>query len=235
METFNKNREPVFLCKICSESRETFKKSGAWFYNGIPKYVLPEPKEPRNVRRYPLGDIPPDSMHNGFRSGNGWVRRGRRGSDDDSIYDEMNELSSDNAGSSRSAVPKDNIYRSTRPYQPDYMRARLASEDDPKNRSGSYRRRLPMPPMESNSARKSPIPSLKPRWALEHMGRSDSFPEKPDDDTSSDEELRVNTKTAKKPSSSRNYLDGRPNVERISCGRQRKITDDSGKKNKARI
>ena len=25
-------REPTYLCKLCSERRETWKKSGAWFY-----------------------------------------------------------------------------------------------------------------------------------------------------------------------------------------------------------
>ncbi|CAG7830180.1 unnamed protein product [Allacma fusca] len=32
------------LCKLCSENREFIKKSGAWFYKGVPKYVLPEKK-----------------------------------------------------------------------------------------------------------------------------------------------------------------------------------------------
>ncbi|CAL8134646.1 unnamed protein product [Orchesella dallaii] len=34
----------VRLCKLCSENRELIKKSGAWFYKGVPKYVLPEKK-----------------------------------------------------------------------------------------------------------------------------------------------------------------------------------------------
>uniref|UniRef100_A0A0K2TYP3 Rabphilin 3Alike (Without C2 domains) [Octodon degus] n=1 Tax=Lepeophtheirus salmonis TaxID=72036 RepID=A0A0K2TYP3_LEPSM len=32
----------VWLCKICNEGKEMWKKSGAWFYKGMPKYVLPE-------------------------------------------------------------------------------------------------------------------------------------------------------------------------------------------------
>ncbi|XP_050311012.1 rabphilin-3A isoform X2 [Anthonomus grandis grandis] len=30
-----------FLCMICSETREIWKKSGAWFFKGLPKYILP--------------------------------------------------------------------------------------------------------------------------------------------------------------------------------------------------
>ncbi|XP_054003082.1 uncharacterized protein LOC128889457 [Hylaeus anthracinus] len=34
-----------FLCRICAETREMWKKSGAWFIKGMPKYILPEKKE----------------------------------------------------------------------------------------------------------------------------------------------------------------------------------------------
>ncbi|XP_057572046.1 LOW QUALITY PROTEIN: rab effector Noc2 [Hippopotamus amphibius kiboko] len=34
-------KRPLWLCKICSEQREVWKRSGAWFYKGIPKYILP--------------------------------------------------------------------------------------------------------------------------------------------------------------------------------------------------
>ncbi|XP_041083994.1 rabphilin-3A-like isoform X1 [Polyodon spathula] len=45
----------IWLCKICSEQREVWKRSGAWFFKGLPKQVLPSPmpigeaKEPREV------------------------------------------------------------------------------------------------------------------------------------------------------------------------------------------
>ena len=32
----------IWLCKICSETREMWKKTGAWFYKGIPKYEIPQ-------------------------------------------------------------------------------------------------------------------------------------------------------------------------------------------------
>ncbi|KAM3933856.1 rab effector Noc2 [Leptodactylus fuscus] len=41
IETVSNLRRPTWLCKICSEQREVWKRSGAWFYKGIPKYILP--------------------------------------------------------------------------------------------------------------------------------------------------------------------------------------------------
>ncbi|KAK0162776.1 hypothetical protein PV327_006522 [Microctonus hyperodae] len=38
----------VFLCRICTETREMWKKSGAWFFKSLPKYILPEKKKPRS-------------------------------------------------------------------------------------------------------------------------------------------------------------------------------------------
>lgn len=39
------NVQKQFLCRICAETREMWKKSGAWFFKGMPKYILPEKKE----------------------------------------------------------------------------------------------------------------------------------------------------------------------------------------------
>lgn len=44
VDTFNCNRQPLWLCKICAETREVWKRSGAWFFKGLPKYILPEKK-----------------------------------------------------------------------------------------------------------------------------------------------------------------------------------------------
>lgn len=38
------NAQKQFLCRICAETREIWKKSGAWFFKGMPKYILPEKK-----------------------------------------------------------------------------------------------------------------------------------------------------------------------------------------------
>lgn len=45
----------LVLCKVCSLTREIWKKSGAWFYKGIPKYDLPPaPPQSQAYRRTPL-------------------------------------------------------------------------------------------------------------------------------------------------------------------------------------
>ncbi|KAL7637597.1 UNVERIFIED_CONTAM: hypothetical protein RMT77_012326 [Armadillidium vulgare] len=49
-------KDTLWLCKICSETREMWKRSGAWFFRGLPKHVIP-PK--------------PNSQ------GNGGVRKGK--------------------------------------------------------------------------------------------------------------------------------------------------------------
>ncbi|XP_072272029.1 rabphilin-3A [Pyxicephalus adspersus] len=39
----NSRPHSIWLCKICSEQREVWKRSGAWFFKGFPKQVLPPP------------------------------------------------------------------------------------------------------------------------------------------------------------------------------------------------
>ncbi|XP_063152556.1 rab effector Noc2 isoform X1 [Candoia aspera] len=41
IETPGPHKRPVWFCKICSEQREVWKRSGAWFYKGLPKCILP--------------------------------------------------------------------------------------------------------------------------------------------------------------------------------------------------
>ena len=44
------DRMPHWLCKICSESREVWKRSGAWFFRSLPKFIIPKSKDPPNRR-----------------------------------------------------------------------------------------------------------------------------------------------------------------------------------------
>ncbi|XP_022115267.1 rabphilin-3A isoform X1 [Pieris rapae] len=37
-----------YMCNLCAETREMWKKSGAWFFKSLPKYVLPERKTKYN-------------------------------------------------------------------------------------------------------------------------------------------------------------------------------------------
>lgn len=32
----------AYMCNLCAETREMWKKSGAWFFKSLPKYILPE-------------------------------------------------------------------------------------------------------------------------------------------------------------------------------------------------
>lgn len=43
------NVQRQFLCRICAETREMWKKSGAWFFKSMPKYILPEKKVRNSV------------------------------------------------------------------------------------------------------------------------------------------------------------------------------------------
>ncbi|XP_059146253.1 double C2-like domain-containing protein beta isoform X4 [Physella acuta] len=62
MDTTNSNKQPLWLCKLCAETREVWKRSGAWFFKGIPKYTLPEKKNetskyPMRMRPSPRGSL----------------------------------------------------------------------------------------------------------------------------------------------------------------------------------
>uniref|UniRef100_A0A8I3PHM5 Rabphilin-3A n=1 Tax=Canis lupus familiaris TaxID=9615 RepID=A0A8I3PHM5_CANLF len=50
VETSNNRPHPVWLCKICIEQREVWKRSGAWFFKGFPKQVLPQPMPIRKAK-----------------------------------------------------------------------------------------------------------------------------------------------------------------------------------------
>ncbi|XP_062844616.1 double C2-like domain-containing protein beta isoform X1 [Trichomycterus rosablanca] len=50
IETACSQKKAQWLCKICSEQREVWKRSGAWFYKALPKYIRPV-KDPFIDRR----------------------------------------------------------------------------------------------------------------------------------------------------------------------------------------
>ncbi|XP_048045545.1 double C2-like domain-containing protein beta isoform X2 [Megalobrama amblycephala] len=41
IETAGSQKRAQWLCKICSEQREVWKRSGAWFYKALPKHIRP--------------------------------------------------------------------------------------------------------------------------------------------------------------------------------------------------
>lgn len=85
VDTLSAQKEPLWLCKICAETRETWKKSGAWFYKGLPKYVLPGKKnEPSKYSSAPSTPSRNAEYNTGspVRPYNSWLQsKGRSGSE----------------------------------------------------------------------------------------------------------------------------------------------------------
>lgn len=74
-----------WLCKICAETREMWKKSGAWFYNMLPKYILPGQNRPTGGPDRPGPSPAPDdsSSSEDEKRIAAMARRSRRNSRDD--------------------------------------------------------------------------------------------------------------------------------------------------------
>ncbi|XP_009082672.1 PREDICTED: rab effector Noc2 [Acanthisitta chloris] len=53
IETVGAQKRPLWLCKICSEQREVWKRSGAWFYKGLPKYITPLKSSSKPIELHP--------------------------------------------------------------------------------------------------------------------------------------------------------------------------------------
>ncbi|NXF99187.1 RP3A protein, partial [Sakesphorus luctuosus] len=53
IETVGAQKRPLWLCKICSEQREVWKRSGAWFYKGLPKYIRPLKSSSKPIELHP--------------------------------------------------------------------------------------------------------------------------------------------------------------------------------------
>ncbi|XP_021522947.2 rab effector Noc2 isoform X1 [Aotus nancymaae] len=84
-------KRPLWLCKICSEQREVWKRSGAWFYKGLPKYILPL-KTPGRADDPHLQPLPVEPAERETRSSESsrvytWARGRGVSSDSDSDSD----------------------------------------------------------------------------------------------------------------------------------------------------
>ncbi|KAL2297432.1 hypothetical protein Nmel_016733 [Mimus melanotis] len=67
IETVGAQKRPLWLCKICSEQREVWKRSGAWFYRGLPKYITPlknsSSSKPLELQPQPWqGELEPETV-----------------------------------------------------------------------------------------------------------------------------------------------------------------------------
>ncbi|XP_035206982.1 double C2-like domain-containing protein beta isoform X2 [Stegodyphus dumicola] len=101
VDTVSAHKEPLWLCKICAETRETWKKSGAWFYKGLPKYILPGRKT--ETSKYSSTAPPPkaaeQSTGSPVKSYNSWLQsKGRSGSDKECTDSSDDEIKSSRLG-----------------------------------------------------------------------------------------------------------------------------------------
>ncbi|KAM6164668.1 rab effector Noc2 [Rhynchocyon petersi] len=84
-------KRPLWLCKICSEQREVWKRSGAWFYKGLPKYILPLKTPGRaddpHIRPLPVGPANPEPRSTETTHIYTWARGRVISSDTDSDSD----------------------------------------------------------------------------------------------------------------------------------------------------
>ncbi|NXF09053.1 DOC2B protein, partial [Smithornis capensis] len=78
IETVGAQKRPLWLCKICSERREVWKRSGAWFYKGLPKYITPlkSSSKPTELHSQPWQSEPavPESESLGTTRSFTWAR-----------------------------------------------------------------------------------------------------------------------------------------------------------------
>ncbi|XP_067864294.1 rab effector Noc2-like isoform X2 [Heptranchias perlo] len=105
IETLGSQRRPVWLCKLCSEGREIWKRSGAWFYKGLPKYILPLKSSARNSELH-LRPIQVDTLEHGksiiVNRSYSWAR-GRVVSSDSESESEGSSSSQDDKASASSS------------------------------------------------------------------------------------------------------------------------------------
>lgn len=95
IETTGGQKRSQWLCKICSEQREVWKRSGAWFYNALPKHVRPI-KDSILENRKPVmeraGELP---VARSAPVTYTWAQNKVYSSESDGSDDELSECSSD--------------------------------------------------------------------------------------------------------------------------------------------
>lgn len=89
---FSSSKEQ-WLCLICAETREIWKKSGAWFFKSLPKYILPDHAggltKSRSLRGSRKGRTSyRDDDSSSDEDSKFWTRRERRNSGTESTHGE---------------------------------------------------------------------------------------------------------------------------------------------------
>lgn len=84
-----------WLCMICAETREIWKKSGAWFFKTLPKYILPGQQSSsyreRNSRCSKYGKTIRDDDSSSDEDRKPWPRVDRRNSSTESTHGSLYE------------------------------------------------------------------------------------------------------------------------------------------------
>ncbi|KAH7731135.1 RBF-1 protein [Aphelenchoides avenae] len=161
VETFDQKRgEMIFLCKICSEYREMWKKSGAWFYREVPQVL-------KNA------ESPSTSMGNGTPIGmNG-----------NSSPRQMNYSTWQHHGDTK-PMPKPPVVSA----QANAM-ATMSLKDAGSSTGGTPRpsRQLPIPPDQQQRLKTTPRPRITPSWVHEKVQSSMSIGSEDEESSSSAE------------------------------------------------
>ncbi|XP_074040221.1 rabphilin isoform X2 [Leptinotarsa decemlineata] len=92
--TSNSTSREHWLCMICAETREMWKKSGAWFFKSIPKYILPV-ENPRftRTRSVRVSRKYKDDDSSSEDEKKIWERKQRRNSSTESTHDVLDQES----------------------------------------------------------------------------------------------------------------------------------------------
>ncbi|XP_067866064.1 rab effector Noc2-like isoform X2 [Heterodontus francisci] len=141
IETLGSQRRPVWLCKICSEGREIWKRSGAWFYKGLPKYILPLKSTARNNELH-LRPIQVDTLEHRqsiiVNRSYSWAK-GRVVSSDSESESECSSSSQDDKVSASSSK---NL--KTRKEREESGRKMKVSSYEPTSKTGNYQLTTPL-------------------------------------------------------------------------------------------
>ncbi|KAI7813526.1 putative rab effector Noc2 [Triplophysa rosa] len=94
IETIGTQKRSQWLCKICSEHREVWKQSGAWFYKGLPKHIHPI-KDSVLVKRKPVMERAAMAVVRNAPMTYTWAQSKVYLSESDGSDDELTECSSE--------------------------------------------------------------------------------------------------------------------------------------------
>ncbi|KAK9874471.1 hypothetical protein WA026_002820 [Henosepilachna vigintioctopunctata] len=111
-----------WICMICSETREIWKKSGAWFFKSIPKYILPKESSYRNNRNNKKGKSTRSLRDDDSSSDEDWKFRSkshRRNSSTESTNDMREHCSSQLSSASQ---PNSSPSSSMQSRMPDFLK-----------------------------------------------------------------------------------------------------------------